>query len=395
MRVPFAIFLFVVSAVVHVVGLRWVLARFPSLARPSRRLPLIVLAGVLTIAAPGARVLSRVSSSRLFVNLLAVATLEMFAATVTVVLVAIGAVLVKLATRRGPEPAPAPAPALEPELPRREALSRLAGVGVYGLSLSTFGWGMAKGRLDFQLEDVVVRIPGLPRVLDGYTIVQVSDVHVGAFIGERELAQGFELVRRARPDLVVATGDLVDMLAEAADPLAAALRNVGARDGAVAIVGNHDHYAGPGEVVERLRRGGVRVLQNQGVVLRPGDGGGFAMLGVDDLQGRRRPLEGFAGPDLGRALADVPADRPRILLAHQPIFFHESQGRVALQLSGHTHGGQIRPLTSPVTAFWEFVRGRYERQGSTLWVNRGFGTTGPPSRVGSPPEVTRIVLVSA
>jgi predicted MPP superfamily phosphohydrolase len=288
-----------------------------------------------------------------------------------------------------------PSDPAEPALPRRAALGTLAGAGIYGASLATFGWGTAFGRLDFQLEELVVKVAGWPRALDGYVIAQVSDIHVGTFIRERELRMGFELVRRAKPDLVVATGDLVDFMAEAAGPLARALVDVDARDGAVAIVGNHDHYAGPDEVIARLRAGGVRVLHNEGVVVRPKDGGGFALLGVDDLQGRRRPLPGFAGPDLSLALAQVPRDLPRILLAHQPNFFRESAGRVALQLSGHTHGGQIRPFTTPVTAFWDFLKGRYERDGSTLYVNRGFGTSGPPSRVGAPPEVTRIVVVSA
>jgi uncharacterized protein len=86
---------------------------------------------------------------------------------------------------------------------------------------------------------------------------------------------------------------------------------------------------------------------------------------------------------------------PRILLAHQPSYFREAAGRVALQLSGHTHGGQINPGFRPADLLMEFVHGRYEREGSTVWVNRGFGVAGPPSRVGAPPEITKIVIVSA
>ena len=104
---------------------------------------------------------------------------------------------------------------------------------------------------------------------------------------------------------------------------------------------------------------------------------------------------GGAGPSLGRAIAAAPPDRARILLAHQPRFFSEAKGQVALQLSGHTHGGQVNPGFSPAGLFMEFVAGRYERSGSTLYVNRGFGVAGPPTRVGAPPEVTKIVLVSA
>lgn len=396
---------FLVSFTVHAVAARWLAARTPWLRRPLPRVGLWSLVLVLSVLPATARIVMWYSSSRTFPKIFSVSLLEAFSMLLTVVIVALGSGVLRVARRvtkkteaAAPEtPAPAPSAPSAPSAPvlaRREALEKLAGASVYGVSLATFGWGTVRGRLDFALEEVVVRIPGLPRALDGYVIAQVSDIHVGTFITPRELGMGFELVRRAKPDMVVATGDLVDFLAEAADPLARALTDVGARDGAFAIVGNHDHYAGPDEVIARLRRGGVRVLHDEGLVVRPGDGGGFALLGVDDLQGRRLPRPGFAGPDLARALTHVPADLPRILLAHQPNYFREAAGRVALQLSGHTHGGQLRPLTTPVTAFWDFVHGRYERQGSTLYVNRGFGTSGPPSRVGAPPEITRIVLVS-
>ena len=139
----------------------------------------------------------------------------------------------------------------------------------------------------------------------------------------------------------------------------------------------------------------VNVLSNESVRLRAGDGGGFALLGVDDHQGRAGRSPGFRGPDLYAAGRGLDAEVPRILLAHQPRYFKEAAGRVALQLSGHTHGGQINPGFRPAELVMDFVAGRYERGGSTLWVNRGFGVAGPPSRVGAPPEVTKIVIVAA
>jgi predicted MPP superfamily phosphohydrolase len=281
------------------------------------------------------------------------------------------------------------------DIGRRQAIEQVAGVSLFGATTAALGWGMVRGRHSFQVEEVVVRVKDWPRALDGYTIAQVSDVHMGAFVGDRELDEGFELVSRVRPDLMVATGDLVDFDATTIGPLLERMARVNARDGAFAILGNHDHYAGAAEVVRRIQGSQVRLLSNESVHLRSGDGGGFALLGVDDLHGRTGRSPGFGGPDLPAALRGVAPELPRILLAHQPNYIRESAGRVALQLSGHTHGGQINPGFRPADLIMEFVSGRYERQGSTLWVNRGFGVAGPPSRVGAPPEVTKIVIVAA
>jgi uncharacterized protein len=381
---------FTLSLLVHWLFARWAITVFPA----ARRRPRLVLgaAVALSVAVAGLRIVARVSDSHALRAIMAISTIEL--AIVLFALVPIGVVtlLSRLAVRAARPQDEERRAAL---VSRREALERIAGVASVGAATAVLGWGAARGRHAFQIEEVVVRVPGWPKALDGYVVAQVSDVHVGVFIGDRELDEGFELVRQVRPDLVVATGDLVDFEARVVPALAARLRDVGARDGAFAIVGNHDHYAGAGEVVRLLRAAGVGVLNNEGVHLRAGDGGGFALLGVDDLMGRGRPQPGHGGPDLSRAIAGLRPDLPRVLLAHQPDYFREAAGRVALQLSGHTHGGQINPGVRPADLFMEFVHGRYERQGSTLWVNRGFGTAGPPSRVGAPPEITKVVLVSA
>jgi predicted MPP superfamily phosphohydrolase len=276
-------------------------------------------------------------------------------------------------------------------LSRRELVERAAGLTVLGASAGLVGWGMVRGRHAFEIEEVVVRIDGLPRVLEGYTLAQISDLHVGAFVGERELAEGLSRLEEVRADLVVATGDLLDIDPRHIPTMARALGRVRARDGFFAVVGNHDYYTDAPAIMAALRSVGVGVLDNGGAVVRAGDGGGFALLGVDDYAGARRG----EGPKLRRARARVPADCPSILLAHQPDFFHEAAGKVALQLSGHTHGGQVNPIVRPIRLVSPFVSGRYERAGSVLWVNRGFGTTGPPTRIGAPPEITKIVLVGS
>jgi predicted MPP superfamily phosphohydrolase len=307
-------------------------------------------------------------------------------------------VVALLPQRRAVTPAPVAAgssanePADAPPLTRRVAIERAAGLVAFGASGAALGWGALVGRHEFRVEEVVVRLPGLPKALEGYTIAQISDIHAGLFVGERELEEGFSKVRALRPDLVVATGDLVDYDARYAPWLARRLGDLRGRDGVVAILGNHDYYAGYTQVMPAMRAAGVDLLLNEGRMIRPRDGGGFALLGVDDLWATR---SGGAGPDLDRALSMVRPDAAKVLLAHQPNYFSTAKGKVGLQLSGHTHGGQINPGFRPADLIMRYVSGRYDDAGSTMWVNRGFGVAGPPSRIGAPPEVTKIVLVSA
>jgi predicted MPP superfamily phosphohydrolase len=251
---------------------------------------------------------------------------------------------------------------------------------------------MVRGRHAFELTEVPVRIEGLPRVLDGYTIVQVSDIHAGDYVGERELDEGLSLVRAARPDLIVVTGDVVDFDAGRAPLVARRLADLAPRDGVAAVLGNHDYYADEDEVSAALRAAGIDMLVDEGRVLRSRDGGGFALLGVDDKWSVRY---GRWGPRLALAKSMVPPGLPCVLLSHQPQTVDGWPGQVALQLSGHTHGGQINPGFRPADLFLKYVSGLYRVDRTTLYVNRGFGTVGTPSRVGAPPEVTRLILVAA
>jgi predicted MPP superfamily phosphohydrolase len=279
---------------------------------------------------------------------------------------------------------------------RRDFLARSATGAAFVVGPASSLYGFALGRHDYTIEELVAKLPGLPRALDGYTLVQLSDIHFGRYVGETELASAVDLVRSARPDAVVLTGDLLDhdigyrhflgRLVERLGPLA--------RDGLFAIPGNHDYYAGVDDVLDTIRRAGGRVLRNGAHSI--GDGGGrFALLGVDDVWA---PRQGYGlGPDLDAAIAAAPRDVPRVLLCHNPEFFPEAAPKVDLMLSGHTHGGQVQLGLNPAELVVPFgyVSGEYRRGESTLYVNRGFGTAGPPARVGSPPEVTRIVLTGA
>jgi predicted MPP superfamily phosphohydrolase len=274
---------------------------------------------------------------------------------------------------------------------RRQVIEATTGLAALGTTGSLLGWGMVRGRHAFELNEVPVRIAGLPRALDGYVIAQVSDIHAGTHVGERELNEGLTRVREARPDLVVVTGDIVDFDSAFAPLVARKLADLAPRDGVAAVLGNHDYYADTDEVTDALRAAGLKLLVNEGCVIRGRDGGGFALLGVDDRWSMRY---GGSGPRLDRALSMVGPELPRVLLSHQPPTVDLWAGQVALQMSGHTHGGQINFGFRAADVFLKYVAGRYSVGATTLYVNRGFGTVGPPSRVGAPPEVTRLVLVS-
>ncbi|MEM9190664.1 MAG: metallophosphoesterase [Myxococcota bacterium] len=276
-------------------------------------------------------------------------------------------------------------------LGRRDFLSRSAAGSAVAIGGGSSAYGLVFGRVDYQIEEVPIVLPGLSRARSGYTIVQLSDIHFGDFIQDKELRSATELVRKARADAVVLTGDLVDHDPAFAPYLGRLVRSLEGltRDGVFAIPGNHDHYAGVEATMGAVRDGGGTVLKNAGHRIG-GPEDGIALLGVDDVWARR---SGVGGPDLERAIADVDPHLPRVLLSHNPVFFDEAIDKVQLQLSGHTHGGQVQLGINPAEWVLPYVKGRYEVGESQLYVNRGFGTAGPPARIGSPPEVTKIILV--
>jgi uncharacterized protein len=293
-------------------------------------------------------------------------------------------------------------PVAQIHLPRRSFLAQAAAGSAILVSGSSSLYGAISGRHDYEIQELEVRIPGLSPRFDGFTIAQLSDIHIGQFVGPHELAAAEDLVSRVKADLIVLTGDLVDHDVRRADELGRLVRRLTplARHGVAAVTGNHDFYAGADAITAAIHAGGGRVLRNCAEVLGDSDAG-IALVGVDDLFGSN---EG-RGPDLAKAIASLPVlggraapaqDLPRVLLCHQPVFFRRSSEHVALQMSGHTHGGQVNLLVRP--ADWVlpngWVAGKYEFNGSTLYINRGFGTAGPPARIGAPPEVTRLVLTS-
>ncbi len=284
------------------------------------------------------------------------------------------------------EAAPSPVEALT----RREAFARAGAFTVAGITASGMSFGGLYAARDLQVRDIEIYIPDLPPTLEGLTLVQLTDLHAGIFTGPRDFGAVVERTRALRPDLVVLTGDLLDNNPAHVPDAMRMFSQLHGRLGRYAILGNHDYYTGHRAVLDGLRRSGITPLVNQGIVIPSGTRHpGLALLGVDDVMAQRTFPD--RRPDLDRALRDVPIDAPRILLAHNPTLFTEYAGRVALQLSGHTHGGQINPA-SITRLVLRYVSGRYEQKGSVLYVSNGSGLTGPPVRLNAPPEVVRIGL---
>jgi predicted MPP superfamily phosphohydrolase len=252
---------------------------------------------------------------------------------------------------------------------------------------------LREGLRSVAVQRVVVSLPKLPPALSGYTIVQLTDVHVGPTIGRAFVEEIVRKANAASPDLIVITGDLVDGSVAQLGALTEPLRGLRAPDGVFFVTGNHEYYSGADEWVAELERLGIRVLRNARVGLRDADGGGLDLAGVDDWTAAS--ILPHHGHDLPKALAGRDEARALVLLAHQPKSVVEAAERgVDLVLSGHTHGGQLFPFNYLVKLQQPFVAGLHRHEGTHIYVSRGTGYWGPPMRLGAPAEITRIELES-
>ncbi len=278
-----------------------------------------------------------------------------------------------------------------PEDPaRRQALLHMTGLGVLGVSGALTGVGFFEARRRAAIVDVAVPIAGLPASLDGFRIVQITDIHVGPTIKRGFLQAIVDAVNDLDADLVAVTGDLVDGsvadLREHTAPLAA-LR---ARHGAYFVTGNHEYYSGAEQWVAEVTRLGMRPLMNEHVVLDH-DGGSVVLAGVTDFNAAQ--VLPAHTTDAAASVAGAPKGDVRVLLAHQPrsAFAAAEQG-FHLQLSGHTHGGQFIPWNFFVPLQQPFTAGLNKLKDLWVYTSRGTGYWGPPLRLGAPSEITRITL---
>jgi hypothetical protein len=265
----------------------------------------------------------------------------------------------------------------------------IAGVAIVAVLTAVAVWNAARDPVVTAIE---IRSRRVPRGLDGFAIVQISDLHLGGSRVDRAWVQ--RVVARANalaPDLIAVTGDLVDAAPGHIRAEVAPIAELRARHGVYFVTGNHEFYTGLGEWLPELRRLGLRVLRDERVAIEAG-GAGFDLVGVDDPAARG--VAAASGPDLAQITAGRDPGRFAVLLAHQPRVAREAAAAgIDLVLSGHTHGGQIWPFTALVRLQQPYIRGAYRVSERTrLYVTDGTGTWGPPMRLGTRSEIVRVVL---
>jgi predicted MPP superfamily phosphohydrolase len=272
--------------------------------------------------------------------------------------------------------------------PRRIFLRR-ATTGLIGATGAVAALGIEQAELAPQLTRHRVGIRGLHPDLDGVTLLQLSDIHAGSLMPEERMLRIARAAAALQPDIVVLTGDLLDVSPRAAAPFSRAFGELRGKLGTFCIFGNHDYFAGPRAAEAAVRDAGAVLLRNSGARIERGRGSLF-IGGVDD------PSSGGLGVDPARALRAAAPEEPRIMLAHRPSLFELCANAGAqLVLSGHTHGGQIAlsPEWSLARLLGPYTMGLYQRAGAHLYVHRGMGTVGPvPVRLGSPPEIALLTL---
>lgn len=258
---------------------------------------------------------------------------------------------------------------------------------VLGVVVPALVYGFSISRRP-ETKRVTVDVPGLDKSLDGFRIVQISDVHITDTLG-RDFAQRVaDQVNSLKPDLVAVTGDLIDGSVARLEQEVAPLGTMRATHGVFYVTGNHEYYHGGSAWEAEGRRLGWQVLHNEHRVLADGK---LVVGGVPDLEGAR--FSEAHAPRADLTFAQAPAGVPRILLAHQPRFARAAKDqKVSLMLSGHTHGGQILPFNAFVKLQQPVIGGFEVIEGVPTYTSLGTGYWGPPFRIGPRGEVTEITL---
>ncbi len=251
--------------------------------------------------------------------------------------------------------------------------------------------GLVQAHTHVYVESVDVPLKNLPAAFDGFTIVQISDLHVSPMLGRDYVEKVVALANGLTPDMMALTGDFIDGTVDELQSDVAPLKNLSAPSGVYFVTGNHEYYWNPYAWMEHFSSLGLRVLANEHVVIRKGNEG-IVVAGVTDYSTARSNRPDASDP--AKAVAGAPAGLVKILLAHQPASFTAAEAAgVDLQLSGHTHAGQYFPFTLLIRFFQRYYKDLNRHGNTWLYVNTGTGFWGPPLRAGVPPEITRLRLV--
>lgn len=278
------------------------------------------------------------------------------------------------------------------DLNRREFL-KAAGLAVgSGLVTATSYLAINDESQDPVVDRVPIRLKNLHPALEGFTMLQMTDLHLYPLTQPSLIEKSVVMANSLNPDLVVMTGDYVWQVLDAIDELVPILSGLNARYGVYSSLGNHDYWLDAEVITATMEAAGLPVLVNQGLTIQQG-GGSFYLAGLDD---------GWSGnPDLDATLEGARPGDPVILLCHEPDLadLFSKDGRVDLQLSGHTHGGQIRipgigALILPYLGR-KYDFGMYKIKDMLLYTNRGIGVISEPVRYNCPPEITQFVFQSA
>ncbi len=255
------------------------------------------------------------------------------------------------------------------------------------LSILITSYGLFEA-VHIRTEHFEIRSQKIPETVGSVRIVQISDVHLGLMVREKRLNRILSAVRAAEPDIFVSTGDLVDGQMDNLSALAGMLREIRTRYGKYAVTGNHEFYAGLERSLDFTKKAGFTLLRDEGLTIA----GLINIAGVDDPAGKRPELDGSVSEK--ELLSRFPRELFTLVLKHRPLVDPKVRGHFDLQLSGHTHKGQIFPFTLVIKLLYHADAGLVRfREGSFLYISRGSGTWGPPMRFLSPPEVTVIDLI--
>ncbi len=242
---------------------------------------------------------------------------------------------------------------------------------------------------DIRTERIIVKSQKIPKDIGVLKIAQISDVHLGMIVREGRLRRILQKVKVENPDIFISTGDLVDAQINHLDGLTRLLQEIQPKMGKFAITGNHEYYAGLRQGLDFTHRAGFRLLRGKGITID----GVLNIAGVDDPTGLSYGEENVSERDL---LAGLPRDKFTIFLKHRPVIDKESLGLFDLQLSGHTHRGQLFPFVLLSRLFFPYNAGLFQLSNQAiLYVSRGSGTWGPPVRFLAPPEVTIFEVYSS